>query len=73
MHELWFKLLLYGRGLTAMLSSLVMVREVTIWDDIEADLDFDILVLRFGDVSVAAAGRAGARRLAARQEESCCC
>jgi two-component system, NarL family, nitrate/nitrite response regulator NarL len=45
------------QGLTAMLSSLAMVRDVTIWDDIDADLDFDILVLRFGDVSVAAAGR----------------
>jgi two-component system, NarL family, nitrate/nitrite response regulator NarL len=43
------------QGLTAMLSSLVIVRGVTIWNDIGANLDFDIFILRFGDVSVAAA------------------
>jgi DNA-binding CsgD family transcriptional regulator len=45
------------QGRTAMLGALVMVRDVTIWDDIDVDLDFDILVLRFGVVSAAAAGR----------------
>jgi two-component system nitrate/nitrite response regulator NarL len=45
------------QGLTVMLSSLPMVRGVTACDDIDAGLDFDIFMLRFGDVSVAAAGR----------------
>ena len=45
------------RGLTAMLGSLTSVRGVTAWDDIEAGLDFDIFILRFGDVGVAAADR----------------
>jgi two-component system nitrate/nitrite response regulator NarL len=35
----------------------LLVRDVTAWDDIDADLDFDILILRFGDVGVAAADR----------------
>jgi two-component system, NarL family, nitrate/nitrite response regulator NarL len=45
------------QGLMAMLRSVVMVRGVTIWDDVDANLDFDIFILRFGDVSVAAADR----------------
>jgi two-component system, NarL family, nitrate/nitrite response regulator NarL len=53
------------QGLTAMLSSLVMVRGVTVWDDIprissvatDADLDFDICILRFGDASPTATDR----------------
>lgn len=45
------------QGLTAMLGSLPMVRGVTVCDDIETGLDFDILMLRFGDVDMAAAGR----------------
>jgi two-component system nitrate/nitrite response regulator NarL len=51
------------QGLTAMLNSLVIVRDVHTWDDISritsfpADAPFDILILRFGDLDAEITGR----------------
>lgn len=50
-------------GLTAMLNSLATVRGVQVWDDVPqppslpGGADFDILILRFGDVAIDAADR----------------